>query len=118
MKTEPLKLRTGFDTLPTKKFTELILERAIEDKADKIIFELAQDFQITRLTGAKESKSAPASANLYEVTIRILLTATEIQYWTKGEVSAPLETVNPISKWMLESKDLTKRVELRRIRAM
>jgi hypothetical protein len=58
-----------------------------------------------------------ASGELFGNVTRILLLAAGIPVWTKGEISAPLETINPASRWMLESKDLTRRVELRQIRA-
>jgi hypothetical protein len=54
---------------------------------------------------------------LYEDIIRILQVAAGISPKTKGEVSGVIETIKPISKWMFESKDLTQRIQLRRIRA-
>jgi hypothetical protein len=116
VKPQPFNPKSGADTIPTKRFANLILEQAIWGKADKIVLNLGEEFEITAVIGDKEDKFAPATAKLYEVTIRLLLAATEIQYWAKGEISTPFETINPISKWMLASKDLSHRVELKRIR--
>jgi len=114
---EPFKLTTGADTVPTKKFVELILGQAIWNKTDKLIFRLGEQFEITAVIGEREEKFAPAPSSLYEPIIRVLLAASEIQYWTKGEVSAPFETVNPVSRWTLESKDLSRSLVLRRVRS-
>ena len=55
--------------------------------------------------------------DLFEDIVRILQTIAGISPKTKGEVSGVIETIKPISKWMLESKDLTQRIQLQRIRA-
>ena len=57
------------------------------------------------------------NGELFGNIVSILLQACGIAPWTKGNISAPLETINPASKWILESKDLTRLVQLRRIRA-
>ena len=75
-------------------------------------------FQIIFRIGDKKQNQTPIHGNLFEPTVRILLLAVEVPYWIKGDVSAGFETVNPVSKWLLESKDLTRQVELRRVRSI
>jgi len=87
---------------------------------DEMIFKLCQlpnAFGVTYTINGVENQMTPANGELFGNVIRILLLAAGIPVWTKGEISAPLETINPASKWMLESKDLTQRIQLRRIRA-
>jgi hypothetical protein len=139
---EPFDFQRGADRLPVAKFASLILQQAIADNADCIIFELDLEahkeikaekeeakvllhdmkkfptaFQIIFKFGEKDGKLAPANGYLFEPVTRVLLNAAEIPYWTKDEVSAELETSNPSTKWIIESKDLTQRIQLQRIRA-
>jgi hypothetical protein len=141
---EPLSLKSETSTQPVPRFVVLILKKAIQDEADHVVFELDLDlhkkvkvkeekmmaegripdsdelpkaFQITFKIGGKEQKLSPSPGGLFEPVVRILLNAAGIPYWTQGETSAELETVNPYSKWVIESKDLTQRIQLRRIRA-
>jgi hypothetical protein len=76
---------------------------------------LPNAFGVIYTINGVENQMTPVNGELFGNVIRILLLAVGIPVWTKGEISAPLETINPASKWMLESKDLTRRVELRRI---
>ncbi|MGB7748918.1 MAG: hypothetical protein WBN75_16700 [Verrucomicrobiia bacterium] len=129
--------------LPVAKMAKLVLWQAIEGEADHIIFELdlqahkeikaereditkaplvdikkfPKAFQITLKSGETEKKLSLANGYLFEPVMRVLFGAAEIPYWKKGEDSAELETANPSSKWMIESKDLTQRIQLQRIRA-
>jgi hypothetical protein len=129
--------------LPVAKMANLLLCQAIEADADYIVFELDLEahreiiaereniadthladmkkfptaFRITLKIGETEKKLSPANGYLFELVMRVLLNAVEIPYWKKDEISAELETVNPSSKWVIESKDLTQQIQLRRIRA-
>ena len=88
--------------------------------ADEFFFKmdrLPNAFQISHSTNGIRDQKPSANGELFGNVTRILLLATEVPPWTKGEISAPLETINPVSKWMFESKDLTRQVQLRRIRA-
>ena len=53
---------------------------------------------------------------LFEDIVRILQVAAKISPKTTGEMSGVIETIKPVSKWMLESKDLTQQIQLKRIR--
>jgi hypothetical protein len=129
--------------IPVVKMAKLLLLQAINADADFVVFELDLEahrkikaeredmakinlqnkerfptaFQITLKSGEKEKKLAPATDYLFEPVTRVFLNAAEIPYWTKGETSAELETCNSSSSWGIESKDLTQRIQLRRIRA-
>jgi hypothetical protein len=129
--------------LPVAKMAKLLVRQAVEANADCVIFELELEahkkitaekaepnkdpqagaerfpgaFQIFLKIKEVEKQLPPAGGYLFEPVTRILLNAVEIPYWTKDEVSAKLETSNPSSKWIIESKNLTQRIQLRRIRA-
>ena len=143
MKTgDPIDLKSGEETQPIPKFVELIIALALDDKADSITFEFdpalwdkikAEEakmtsegidldeikfpdvFIITFKVGNEKRKLEPPPGSLFNPVVRIILNAAAIPYWTKGEVSGELVTVNPDSKWRLESNDLTKRFELQKI---
>jgi hypothetical protein len=88
--------------------------------ADELIFKITRlpnAFGITYTINGVQTPMPSANGELFGNVTRILLLAAGIPIWTKGEISAPLETIDPASKWMLESKDLTQRIQLRRIRA-
>jgi hypothetical protein len=74
-------------------------------------------FAITFKTGEKKYDLAPAPGALFTPTVNVVLNAAAIPYWKKGEVSGEFETEKPSSKWRIESKDLTQRIQLRRIHA-
>ena len=99
-----------------------VLRQAQQEKSitiDRFFFELARLPMACKLIyeiGGKQQEMAPLSGELFGNFINILLLATGIPPWTKGLISAPLETVKPTSKWMLESNDVTRRIQLRRIR--
>jgi hypothetical protein len=57
-----------------------------------------------------------AYGDLFEDIVRILQVAAKVSPKTSGEVSGVIETIKPVSKWMLESKDLTRQIQLKRIR--
>jgi hypothetical protein len=87
---------------------------------DRMFFELDQlpnALKLTYIINGVEEAMRPISGWLFEDIIQILSVTAGIPPETNGEVSAVIETVKPTSKWKLESKDLTQRVELRRIRA-
>ena len=67
------------------------------------------------INGVQEATPS-AHGDLFEDIIRILEDAAGISPKTKGEISGIIETINPISRWMLESKDLTQQIHLKRIR--
>jgi hypothetical protein len=74
-------------------------------------------FTIKQMTGDKEYQFVPPPSHLFDPVVRVLLAAAEIPYWVKGRVSGELGTVNPDSRWQLESEDVTRRIHLKRIRA-
>jgi hypothetical protein len=73
--------------------------------------------EVIYIIGEKREQMAPLSGELFGNILNILLLASGVPPWTKGETSAPLETIQPTSKWMLESNDVTRRIHLQRIRA-
>jgi hypothetical protein len=86
---------------------------------DELFFKISRlpkAFGVTFTINGVQNQMPSASGELFGNVTRILLLAVGIPVWTKGEISAQLETINPASKWILESKDLTRRIELRRIR--
>jgi hypothetical protein len=56
------------------------------------------------------------SSFLFEDMIHILQDAAGIPRKLQGEISGFIETVKPISKWLIESKDLTQYIHLKCIR--
>jgi hypothetical protein len=81
-------------------------------KADK----LPNAFGVTYIINGVQDPAPSISGELFTSVINILLLAIGIPYWSKDKVSAQLETINPATKWMLESDDLTQRIQLRKIR--
>jgi len=138
-----LKCSPNDGQIPTVILTKLMLRDAVNKEADYLIFELdlqlhtkaeaehdkmrkngdysnyefPEVFHITFKKDGNESKKPSAPSNLFDLIVRVLLNVVEVPYWKKGEISAELETGNPSSKWIIESKDLTQRIQLRRIRA-
>jgi hypothetical protein len=109
--------------LHMKAREELIaLKQSLQEKSitkDQYFFKfgrLPDAGEVIYVIGGKRKQMPPFHGELFECVVRILLQACGMAPWTKGEISGPLETVNPASKWILESKDLTRRIELRRIR--
>jgi hypothetical protein len=85
---------------------------------EKMFFELGQlpnALEVTYVINGVEKDMLPAHGSLFEDITRILLAAAGVPPKTSGEVSAMIETMKPISKWRLESRDLTRRIELRRV---
>jgi hypothetical protein len=80
-------------------------------------YEFPEVFHITLKKDGTESKMPSAPSNLFDPIARVLLNAVEVPYWKKDEISAELETSNPQSKWKIESKDSTRKIQLQRIRA-
>jgi hypothetical protein len=112
-----LKVQEEMQKLHEK--TMAVVEKRSE-AVDEMLFKIGRlpnAFGVTYTINGVENQMTPANGELFGNVIRILLLAVGIPVWTKGEISAPLETINPASNWMLESKDLSRRVELRRIRA-
>jgi hypothetical protein len=99
------------------------LRQLLENKSltvDQFFFKIGQlpnTFGVTYTINGVQDPTPSVSGELFGSVINILLLAVGIPYWTKDEISTPLETINPTSKWMIESKDLTQRIQLRRIRA-
>lgn len=108
-------------------FYEAIFKRRFKDyfcfgkpTIEKMFFELGQlpnALKVTYIINGVEENMPSANGGLFEDIIQILLVAAGVPPKTSGEVSAVIETIKPASKWRLESKDLTQRIELRRIRA-
>jgi hypothetical protein len=81
------------------------------------LMHLPDAVRISYMTNGIPSQLPSMNGELFGNIVSILLQACGIAPWTKGNVSARLETVNPVSKWILESKDVTRELQLRRIRA-
>jgi hypothetical protein len=141
---EPLNLQGGTNLQPVPKCVALILTSAVQDNADIVILDLDVElhkkvepdwerlmregrfenaeklphaFRIRFMMGEKKQELPPAPGSLFEPAVRILLNFAEIPYWKKKDISGELETINPYSKWAVESQDLAQKVQLRRIRA-
>lgn len=69
---------------------------------------------IYMVNGVQETMPS-AYGDLFEEMVRILQVAAGISPKSEGEVSSVIETIKPISKWTLESRDLTKQIQLKRI---
>ena len=80
-------------------------------------WKLPQALSITFLIAGEWSQMPSVNGELFGNITKILLIAAGIPPWTKADISTPLETINPVSKWTLESKDITRQLQLRRIRA-
>jgi hypothetical protein len=88
---------------------------------DQYFFKLSRlptAFSITYLIAGKPEPNPSANGEFFGDFIRFILVETGIPPWTKGQVSTSFETIKPVSKWTFESKDLTRLVELKRIRAI
>lgn len=86
---------------------------------EKMFFELGRlpmALKATYLIDGVQQTWPSFHSELFADVIRILQVAAGVSPKTSGEVSAIIETVKPASKWILESKDLTRRIQLRRIR--
>jgi len=84
----------------------------------RMFFELDQlpkALKVTYIINGVQEATPSVGGALFEDIIRILLTAAGVPPKANSEVSGAIETIKPVSKWMLESKDLTRRIELRRI---
>ena len=88
---------------------------------EKMFFELGQLPQVLRIiysiNGVQEAMPS-ACGNMFVDIVRILQSSGGIAPNTNREVSATIETVKPVSQWNLESKDLTQKIELKRIRGV
>jgi hypothetical protein len=79
--------------------------------------QLPNAMKLTYNVNGVEEAMTPIRGCLFEDITEILLVAAGVPPKANGEVSGAIETIKPASKWMLESKDLTRRIQLRRIRA-
>jgi hypothetical protein len=87
---------------------------------EKMFFELDQlpnALKVAYIINGVEEATPSTRGSLFEDISRILLAAAGVPSKTSGEVSAIIETIKPISKWRIESKDLTREIQLQRIRA-
>jgi hypothetical protein len=108
-------------------FYEAIFKRRFKDffcfgkpTIEKMFFELGQlpnALRVSYIINGVEKNMPSANGGLFEDATQILLVAAGVPPKTSGEISGVIETIKPTSKWKLESKDLTQRIELRKIRA-
>jgi hypothetical protein len=98
------------------------LNEALEKKsitADRCFFELGKlpgAFHLTHIIDGKSHPAPSGNGELFGHIVRIFLLTMDIPPWTKDEISASFETIKPVSRWTFKSKDLTRRVEFKRIR--
>jgi hypothetical protein len=107
-------------------FYEAIFRRRFKDyfcygksTVEKMFFELGQlpnALKVTHIINGVEEATPSARGSLFEDITQILLVTAGVPAKTTGEVSAVIETIKPVSKWIIESKDLTQRIQLKRIR--
>ena len=108
-------------------FYEAIFKRRFKDyfcfgkpTIEKMFFELGQlpnALKVTYIINGVEENMPSTNGGLFEDVTQILLVAAGVPPKTSGEISGVIETIKPTSKWRLESKDLTQRIQLQRIRA-
>ena len=108
-------------------FYESIFKRRFKDyfcfgrpAIEKMFFELGQlpnALKVTYIINGVEKNMPSANGGLLEDVTQILLAAAGVPPKTSGEISGVIETIKPTSKWKLESKDLTRRIALLKIRA-
>ncbi|HEV2695045.1 MAG TPA: hypothetical protein VG347_19275 [Verrucomicrobiae bacterium] len=79
--------------------------------------QLPKPFMVTYMINGIPDRQLPTSGEIFGNIVSIYLLHAGIPHWSKGEISTPLETINPISKWLLISDDVTRRVELKEIHA-
>jgi hypothetical protein len=90
-----------------------------EQFMEQLFFELGKlpnACEVIYVIGGKREQMTPLNGELFGNFVNILLLATGIPPWTKGEVHTSFETIKPRSKWTFESRDITRRVEFKRIR--
>jgi hypothetical protein len=98
-------------------------QQALQAKSltkDQIPFKLGRlpnSCEVTYIIGGKREQMRPLSGELFGNVVNILLLAMGIPPWTKGVISAPLETIKPTSKWIFESNNVTRQIHLQRIRS-
>lgn len=120
---EKYRRPTLFEAIFKKKFKDYVHFQKLSFRklnVSRMFFELGQlpnALKLTCIINGAEETMTPIRGCLFEDIIQILLVAAGVTPKTSGEVSGVIETIKPVSKWMLESKDLTRRIQLRRIRA-
>jgi hypothetical protein len=107
-------------------FYEAIFKRRFKDyfcfgkpTIEKMFFELGQlpnALRVTYIINGVEKNMPSANGGLFGDITEILLVAAGVPPKTSGEISGVIETIKPTSKWIIESKDLTQRIALRKIR--
>ncbi len=102
---------------PVARLIRLILQQAVLDEAHQIEFWLEDEssetgFQVAVRTGSGESRLAPSSGTLFSPCIVVLCNYAAVPYYTKGHVTGTIKTINPTSRWTLESDDLHQRILL------
>ena len=115
---EKYKRPSFFEAIFKKRFKDFY--RFGESTVEKMFFELGRlpnALKVTFIIRGVEKNMPSANGGLFEDITQVLLVAAGVPAKTNGEVSAVIETVKPVSKWRLESKDLTRQIHLCRIRA-
>ncbi len=129
-----LKAQAQYEAIDKKyrrpSFSEAIFQKRITDyfrfwsanfrklNISRRFFEmdkLPTALRVIYIVNGVQNTMSSASGNLFEDIVQILQIAAGISPKAKGEVSSVIETIKPISKWTLESRDLTKQIQLKRI---
>jgi len=90
-----------------------------ELSVNRMFFELGQLPKAIKFTHTKSGVDEimlPIYGCLFEDIKKVLLIAAGVTPKTSGEASGAFETIKPVSKWRFESKDLTRQLQLKRIR--
>ena len=93
-------------------FYEAIFRRRFKDyfcygksTVEKMFFELGQlpnALKVTHIINGVEEATLSARGSLFEDITQILLVTAGVPAKTTGEVSAVIETIKPVSKWIIE----------------
>jgi len=120
---EKYRRPTFYEAIFKKRFKDYIRFKKLSYRkliVSRMFFELNQlsnALKVIHIINGIEQAMPSARGCLFEDITRTLLIAAGVPPKTTGKVSGMIETINPISKWRLESKDLTRRIELRKIQA-
>ncbi|MDD5140568.1 MAG: hypothetical protein PHY43_09960 [Verrucomicrobiales bacterium] len=120
---EKYRRPTFYEAIFKKRFKDYLRFEKLSFRklnVSRMFFELGQlpnALKLTYIINGVEKTMLPIRGCLFEDISQILSVAAGVTPKTSGEVSGVIETIKPVSKWMLESKDLTRQVQLRRIRA-
>src|ERR1700685_4494211 len=120
---EKYRRPTFYEAIFKKRFKDFVRFEKLSFRklnVSRMFFQLGQlpnALKLTYIVNGVEEAMTPIRGCLFEDITEILLVAAGVPPKAKGEASGVIETIKPVSKWILESKDLTQQIQLRRIRA-